>query len=91
MAFGFVRIETANMLNTCYSCGAYRVDKIIDPQGPEFLETHIQLNQWFKENADKVTPAVDLLDTSQASPEETAQRVADWVQRKLRQSSVGVG
>ncbi len=52
-------------------------------KGPEFLETHIQFNQWFRENADKVTPAIDLLDTTHATPEETSRRVAEWIRERL--------
>lgn len=55
-------------------------------KGPEFLETHIQFNRWFRENADKVTPAIDLVDTTHASPAEASQRVAEWVREKLAQN-----
>ena len=52
---------------------------------PDYLETHIRFNRWFRDNADKVTPRIDLLDTTETSLEETCQRVADWIRGRLGQ------
>ncbi len=51
--------------------------------GPDFLESHIRFNQWFVENAHRVTPAIDLIDTTDLSVEETSARVADWIHDRL--------
>ncbi len=51
---------------------------------PEFLDAQVQFNQWFVDNADKVTPKIDLLDTSQSTVEETCEHVAAWIRAKLQ-------
>ncbi len=51
---------------------------------PAYLDEHIRFNQWFKENAGKTTPSIDLLETTGVSLEETTQQVADWIRKKLK-------
>jgi predicted kinase len=50
---------------------------------PEWVESQISFNHWFREEAPKGTPPVELLDTSTASLPETASRVSVWVTEKL--------
>ncbi len=49
----------------------------------ETIEKQVKFNQWFKENAAKTSPAIDLLDTSSVSVEESAQQVALWIRTKV--------
>ncbi|MFN2269671.1 MAG: AAA family ATPase [Anaerolineae bacterium] len=50
---------------------------------PEFIDTHVKFNQWFKEKASTLEPPVELLDTTGMSIEETSGRVARWVDAKI--------
>ncbi len=50
---------------------------------PVFLEEHIKFNQWFKENALKTTPPIDLIETTGISLQKTTHRVANWIHEKL--------
>jgi len=50
---------------------------------PIFIEEHSSFNRWFKENHDKVEPAIELLDTTRIPVQETANQVASWIRKKL--------
>jgi broad-specificity NMP kinase len=50
----------------------------------EFIKGHIQFNNWFKQNADKTTPEINLLDTSYDSVSITAEKIKSWVLEKYR-------
>jgi predicted kinase len=43
------------------------------------LEQQVRFNQWFKGNASITTPAIDLLDTTHASIEQTTEQVNRWI------------
>jgi broad-specificity NMP kinase len=43
----------------------------------------IDFNHWIKANAASTTPPMDLLDTTTARPEDTADQVAGWVRARL--------
>lgn len=49
----------------------------------EFIKGHIQFNNWFKENGDKITPRIDVLDTSSDSVSITAEKIKAWVLEKI--------
>lgn len=44
-----------------------------------FVANMIQFNRWFIENAAHSQPLISLLDTTHASPDETAAAVLDWI------------
>ncbi len=50
---------------------------------PAYIEEHIQFNHWFKENGEETIPAIDLLDTTRISVDETAEQVALWIRGKV--------
>jgi len=50
---------------------------------PIYVEDHLNFNRWFKENYDKVVPAIELLDTTSVPVQETANQVASWIRKKL--------
>jgi hypothetical protein len=43
----------------------------------------IEFNHWVKHNAATTTPPMQLLDTTHATPEDTADKVAAWVRNRL--------
>ena len=49
-----------------------------------YIEEHVQFNRWFKENAHKTSQQIDLLDTTEVTIGETADRVASWIRQKVR-------
>ena len=49
--------------------------------GKEFMEAHVEYNRWLKENADKTTPPITVLDTSSSLVEETVEQVKEWLNR----------
>ncbi len=49
----------------------------------EFVGRQVQFNQWFVENAQKVTPAIDLLDTTESTIHQTCDDVAQWIRTQL--------
>ncbi|MFC1947716.1 nucleoside kinase [Chloroflexota bacterium] len=51
---------------------------------PEYIKTHIGFNNWFKENHDKVSPSIDLFNTTGISVQETSDKIAAWIYRKLQ-------
>ena len=44
------------------------------------IEEHVAFNRWFKNHAAEQTPPITLLDTTEVTVEQTAARVADWVE-----------
>ncbi len=50
----------------------------------EFIQAHIQFNNWFKNNFDKVTPNITLLDTTYDTVMETAAKVKSWISDCLK-------
>ena len=51
--------------------------------GDEFIQRQVTFNHWLKDNAPKSQPPMDLLDTSELTPEQTAEDVLRWVSRCL--------
>lgn len=49
---------------------------------PEFVEQQVTFNRWFKKQGRQPEPAIDLIDTTDASVEETAEQVAYWIRGK---------
>lgn len=45
----------------------------------ELVAQHVKFNHWLKDNAATTTPPVTLIDTTRATVEETAARVASWI------------
>jgi hypothetical protein len=52
---------------------------------PATLQEQIRFNQWFKTNAVKTVPQIELLDTTAAAPQETLQQVITWIGKKILQ------
>lgn len=48
-----------------------------------YVEEHVRFNRWFKESGPRASPPVELIDTTSESAEETSQRVAAWIRRRL--------
>lgn len=49
----------------------------------EFINGQIAYNQWFIDRHGETDPAIDILDNSYLTPEETAKAVLRWVESKL--------
>ncbi len=47
------------------------------------MREQIRFNQWFKANASRTIPPIDLLDTTGVPPEETLQQVVAWIGKIL--------
>ena len=52
-----------------------------DAQAPAFIEENIRFNRWFKTRGGQ--PVIDLIDTTKASPHETARQVAGWIDQTV--------
>ncbi len=50
---------------------------------PEFIEKMVEFNQWFKDNADKTTSPLTLLDTTRLTIKESALAVRRWIRTNL--------
>jgi gluconate kinase len=50
----------------------------------EFIEGHIQFNNWFIQNAEKSIPPITLLDTSHDSTKTSVEKVIKWISERLR-------
>lgn len=50
---------------------------------PAFVEEQIRFNRWFRANASKTAPPIELLDTTRLTIQETTTRVASWIRQKL--------
>jgi hypothetical protein len=48
-----------------------------------FIEGQLSFNRWFQTQARDVEPAMELVDTTDTSPDETARQVAQWIARTL--------
>ena len=48
-----------------------------------YVGEHVRFNRWFKEHGATATPPIELLDTTNASPETTATGVRSWISRCL--------
>lgn len=48
----------------------------------EILDEQVAFNRWVRENAEKTTPPIELLDTTNISVEETAAQIRAWIKRK---------
>jgi chloramphenicol 3-O-phosphotransferase len=51
--------------------------------GPTAVALNLKFNQWLKENAQKVTPTIELIDTTDTPVAETARQVADWIRARV--------
>ncbi|MGL6173652.1 MAG: AAA family ATPase [Cellulosilyticaceae bacterium] len=49
----------------------------------EFIKVHIDFNNWFKENADRIATPIELIDTSYQNKEQTLEQVIAWISEKL--------
>lgn len=55
-----------------------------DVPGPEFIADHLRFAHWLVEHAETdFTPPMPVFDTSTATPDEVATRVATWVRERL--------
>jgi len=50
-----------------------------------FIKEQIRFNRWLNKNSRKTTPMLELLDTSEDSITQSAEKVALWIQEKIRQ------
>jgi len=50
---------------------------------PAFIAAHQQFNRWFREEGPTTAPGIDLLDTTNVSPADTASQVAAWIRNQL--------
>ncbi|MDE6410979.1 MAG: AAA family ATPase [Clostridia bacterium] len=48
-----------------------------------WIRSSVTFNNWLKENADKTTPQITLLDNSALSPLETAEQIERWIRERL--------
>ena len=53
-----------------------------ESSSPQWIADQLRFNRWFKQRAAEVTPPVALLDTTEATVEETAASVKAWISRK---------
>ena len=49
----------------------------------EHIKAHVQFNHWFKNNTEKITPKITLLDTSSEPSEATVEKVRKWILEKI--------
>jgi adenylate kinase family enzyme/DNA-directed RNA polymerase subunit RPC12/RpoP len=54
----------------------------------EFIKSHLQFNNWFKSNHDKVTPSITLLDTTKDSVEESIKKINRWISEGLENEKI---
>jgi len=47
------------------------------------IEEQVRFNRWFREQGGQTEPAIELIDTTGASVEETAEQVALWIRGKI--------
>lgn len=52
-----------------------------DSHSPEYVSRHLAFNQWFKTRSRDLTPAIELLDTTNCPISSTAQKVAAWIKK----------
>lgn len=50
---------------------------------PEKVEEQVRFNRWFRGQEGQVVPAIELIDTTGISVEETAEQVAMWIRTKI--------
>ncbi len=48
-----------------------------------YWKPQVEFNEWFKKFHDKVTPKIDLIDTTNLTIDQTEQYVKNWIQDKL--------
>ncbi|OGO89887.1 MAG: hypothetical protein A2Y17_00915 [Clostridiales bacterium GWF2_38_85] len=49
-----------------------------------WINSSLEFNNWLKENADKTSPKINLLDTTNISAEQTAEFADEWIINKTR-------
>lgn len=54
-----------------------------DSSRPEYIEEHIQFNQWFKTKAQNLPYPIILLDTSSLTVEQAAHKVDKWISKTI--------
>ena len=54
---------------------------------PKYIDDHIRFNRWFKEYDSQ--PAIERIDTTNTSPEETVAQVASWIKERAVWSNDG--
>jgi hypothetical protein len=47
-----------------------------------YIDEHVLFNRWFRENAARTIPTIDLLDTTGVPIPDTVKQVAAWIGRK---------
>lgn len=48
-----------------------------------WIKSSLHFNDWLKKNAEKTTPTISLVDNSHLTPEETAERIDEWIRKNL--------
>jgi hypothetical protein len=56
---------------------------------PEKVAEQVEFNRWFNEQAGQGEPAIELIDTTEVSVEDTAEQVAAWIRSKIGSSCSG--
>ncbi len=49
-----------------------------------YWKPQVEFNEWFKNYHDKVTPNIDLIDTTDLAIADTEQLLKDWIEQKLK-------
>ena len=65
-----------------------RMRKGRDVRDENWIKSSIDFNNWLKDNADKVTPNIKLLDTLDLTPEEAALLADTWIQECVKKEEL---
>ena len=52
-----------------------------------YWKPQVEFNEWFKKFHDKVSPKIELIDTTHLSVEKTEVMVKDWIEGKVKINS----
>ena len=53
-------------------------------QDPAWIQSSVDFNHWLKQNAGTTSPAIHLLDTTQATPEESVGLADAWILHMMK-------
>ncbi len=48
-----------------------------------WIQSSIDFNRWLRENGEKTNPPIQLVDTTERTPEQTAEIAHQWILRSL--------
>lgn len=58
--------------------------------GDEYIKDHLAFNDWLKNTAENTKPPITLLDTSEMTADETAEKVSQWIKEHLTENSTEI-